>query len=73
MYGNPLISSAYTENKLQSVNYYDQPRPPQQQVYGNSESSLNSLYGGGNGLYSGGGANQLLRDTNGNILPSGYL
>jgi len=72
LYGNPLISSAYTQDKLNSVNYYDQARPPIQQVYGNSESSLNSLYGG-NSLYYGSGANQLLRDANGNVLPSGYL
>lgn len=52
---------------------YNQPRPQQQQLYGtNDQSSLNSLYSG-NSYYMGSGANQVVRDPNGNPLPSGYL
>jgi len=70
LYGNPVIPSN-TANTLSSVNLYNQPRPQQQQLYGtNDQSQLNSLYSG-NSFYSGG--NPLLRDPNGNLLPSGYL
>jgi hypothetical protein len=59
---------------LTSVNYYDQPRPQQQQVYGPSDQlSLGNNYGGGGSFYSGSGTNQFLRDPNGNLLPSGYI
>ncbi|CAF1094859.1 unnamed protein product [Adineta steineri] len=71
--GNPLISSQYADNSLSSVNYYNQPRPQQNQVYGTSDqSSSNSLYPGNN-FYSSGGTNQILRDTNGNPLSSGSI
>jgi len=73
LYGNP-ISTLYTDPSLNSVNYYDQTRQQQQQLYGtNDQSLLNSLYSG-NSFYSGGGGgtNQLMRDANGNVIPSGY-
>jgi hypothetical protein len=58
-----------TANTLNSVDFYNQPRPQQQQIYGtNDQSALNSLYSG-NSFYS---ANQLLRDTNGNPISPGY-
>ena len=53
------------------MNLYNQPRPQQQQIYGSNDQSLLNGYNSGNSFYSGSGTNQLLRDTNGNILPSG--
>jgi hypothetical protein len=73
LYGNPIIhaSSSNSDNTLNSMNMYSQPRPQQQQIYGsNDQSSLNSGYSG-NSLYSGSNTNQGMRDINGNPLPSG--
>ena len=72
LYGNPFISSSYTDGSLNSVNLYNEPRPQQQQVYGTSDQSSSSgnYYGAGS-FYGSGGTNQLLRDPNGNLLPSG--
>lgn len=73
LFGNPIMqsSSSNSDNTLNSMNLYGQPRPQQQQIYGSSDqSSSNSMYNGNN-FYSGGNANQGLRDSNGNLLPSG--
>jgi hypothetical protein len=71
LYGNPLISSAYTQNSLDSVDSNNHPRPQPQQLYGtNDQSLLNSLYSG-NSFYSGNSPNQLLRDPNGNLIMGG--
>ena len=71
LYGNPVVSTN-TDTSLNSMNYYNQPRPQVQQIYGTDDQSLlNSLYSGNS--YSYGGTNQLIRDSNGNLIPQGYF
>ncbi|UJR36298.1 hypothetical protein I4U23_029027 [Adineta vaga] len=71
--GNPIMSASNTDNTLNSMNLYNQPRPQQQQIYGtNDQSLLNPTYSGNN-FYSTGNTNQVLRDQNGNPLSSGTL
>jgi hypothetical protein len=68
LYGNPIISYQSMRGPLTSLDLNGQPKPQQNQIYGNNDQSgSNSLYGA-NSFYSGSNPNQLLRDPNGNLI-----
>ncbi|CAF4377289.1 unnamed protein product, partial [Adineta steineri] len=82
LYGNPIVPSntGNTMNNVGLNNQQQQQQQQQQQIYGTNGQPISNPSYGANGFYPNSGTNQLLRDTNvntgmrdsnGNLIPSG--